>query len=282
MYNDKFQQRRQYLVSVHDDTMRRIDSDPEFKQAVAEGIENQVFIPHDKKIILPKAEDGKELKLRVSGLRTMEAAAPYVRDGKCVAVLNFASATTPGGGVKKGSSAQEECLCRVSTLLPCLDSEMPHRMFYNHHRKTRNPLHNDDIIYTRDVLVIKDDDYNLLDEPFYVDVITCAAPNLRENPSNGLNPDEGESVSISNAELLELHKSRARKILASAAYNEADVVILGAFGCGVFRNPPEVVASAYKTVVDEFRGYFDAIEFAVYCRPGDSRNYDVFKRVLGK
>ena len=143
-------------MSVHDDTMRRIDSDPEFKQAVAEGIENQVFIPHDNKIILPKAEDGKELKLRVSGLRTMEAAAPYVRDGKCVAVLNFASATTPGGGVKKGSSAQEECLCRVSTLLPCLDSEMPHRMFYNPHRKTRNPLHNDDIIYTREVLVIKD------------------------------------------------------------------------------------------------------------------------------
>ena len=155
-------------------------------------------------------------------------------------------------------------------------------MFYNPHRKTRNPLHNDDIIYTRDVLVIKDDDYNPLDEPFYVDVITCAAPNLRENPSNGLNPDEGDPDSISNAELLELHKSRARKILASAAYNEAEVVILGAFGCGVFRNPPEVVASAYKTVVDEFRGYFDAIEFAVYCRPGDSRNYDVFNRVLGK
>ena len=241
-----------------------------------------MFIPHDKKIVLPKSEDGKDLNLRVSGLRTMEAAAPYVRDGKCVAVLNFASATTPGGGVKKGSSAQEECLCRVSTLLPCLDSEMPHRMFYNPHRKTRNPLHNDDIIYTRDVLVIKDDDYNLLDEPFYVDVITCAAPNLRENPSNGLNPDEGKPASISNAKLLELHKSRARKILASAAYNEAEVVILGAFGCGVFRNPPEVVASAYKTVADEFRGYFDAIEFAVYCRPGDSRNFDVFRRVLGK
>ena len=281
MYDDKFQQRKQYLMSVHDDTMYRINNDPEFQQAVADSIENQVFIPHNKEITLPKETNGEDLELRVSGLRTMEAAAQYARNGKYVAVLNFASATTPGGGVKKGSSAQEECLCRVSTLLPCLDSEMPHRMFYNPHRKTKNALHNDDIIYTRDVLVIKDDDYNLLEEPFYVDVITCAAPNLRDNPSNSLNPDEGEAVKVGNAELLQLHKSRARKILAAAADNGVDVVILGAFGCGVFRNPPEIVASAYKAVVNEFRGCFDTVEFAVYCRPNDKRNYEVFKRTFG-
>ena len=114
-----------------------------------------------------------------------------------------------------------------------------------------------------------------------MNVITCAAPNLREKTSNRFNSGEGESVRISDADLLDLHLSRARKILAAAAVNEAEVVILGAFGCGAFHNPPEVVAAAYKTVLNEFQGYFDIIEFAVYCRPGDSRNYDVFKKVLG-
>ena len=282
MYNDKYQQRKQYLMSVFNDTMQRINSNPEYRHAVAEAIAGQEFLPHGEKIVLPEPASGKEMEVRVSGRRTLEAARSYVMDGKCVAVLNFASSTNPGGGVRKGSSAQEECLCRVSTLLPCLESEMPLRKFYNPHREARNPLHNDDIIYTRDVLVIKDDDYRLLDEPFRVNVITCAAPNLREKTSNRFNSGEGEVVRISDADLLDLHLSRARKILATAAVNEAEVVILGAFGCGAFHNPPEVVAAAYKTVLNEFHGYFDTIEFAVYCRPGDSRNYEVFKKTFEK
>ena len=280
MYNNSYQQRKQYLTSVYEDTMQRINNNPTYRQATDNAIAGQEFIPHKDKIVLPEPASGKETEVRVSGLRTLEAARPYVMEGKCVAVLNFASATNPGGGVKKGSSAQEECLCRVSTLLPCLESEMPLRKFYNPHRESRNPLHNDDIIYTPDVLVIKDDDYRLLDEPFRVNVITCAAPNLREKTSNRFNSGEGESVRISDADLLELHLSRARKILATAVVNEAEVVILGAFGCGAFHNPPEVVAAAYKTVVDEFRGYFGTIEFAVYCRPGDSWNFEIFKRVV--
>ena len=67
--------------------------------------------------------------------------------------------------------------------------------FYTPHRQNRNALHNDDIIYTPNVVVIKDDDHNLLAETFMVDVITCAAPNLREKPNNAYNSGDHSPIS---------------------------------------------------------------------------------------
>ena len=66
-----------------------------------------------------------------------------------------------------------------------------------------------------------------------------------------------------------------------AAAKGADVLVLGAFGCGAFQNNPEVVARAYKVAIQEFPKVFKKIEFAVFCPPGGSKNYDVFSKVLG-
>lgn len=63
--------------------------------------------------------------------------------------------------------------------------------------------------------------------------------------------------------------------------NNAEVVILGAFGCGAFQNKPEVVSRAAKEVITEYLHVFKTIEFAVYCSPRDDTNFRVFKRVLG-
>jgi len=78
-----------------------------------------------------------------------------------------------------------------------------------------------------------------------------------------------------------LHIKRMRRILDIAASRANEVVILGAYGCGAFRNPPQVVAEAMKQVVEEFWHGFKIIEFAVYCSPRDEQNYITFKRVLG-
>jgi uncharacterized protein (TIGR02452 family) len=152
--------------------------------------------------------------------------------------------------------------------------------FYTPHRRSGNPLHNDDIIFTPNVQVLKDDDYQPLEDPFAVDVITCAAPNLREQPANPYNPGDGDTKQISKDALYRLHVQRARRILMVAAQNEADVLILGAFGCGAFQNDPYVVARAYNDVLEEFSRHFQTIEFAVYCRPYDDSNYRAFKEII--
>ena len=219
----------------------------------------------------------------VSKKRSYAAASAYTN--KKVCVLNFASAANPGGGVVNGASAQEECLCRCSTLYWCLDTPEMWNKFYQPHRDSKNPIHNDDCIYTPDVIVCKTD----TDQPeemdekdwYSVDVISCAAPNLREKPSNTMNPMEGaKKVSITPKALLELHKKRMRRILDLAAKHQNEVVILGAFGCGAFQNDPNVVALAMKQVLPDYLHAFETIEFAVYCSPRDDSNYRTFQRTL--
>ena len=279
MLTNQYLIRKQQLASVFEDTMAQIKQSEEWMSAIDYSIHNQQFIPESAIISIsnvPKAD--KPANIIVSRLRSFEAAAQYI--GKRTAVLNFASATNPGGGVEKGASAQEECLCRVSTLYPCLADQKMRASFYTPHRKNGNTLHNDDIIYTPKVLIIKDDDHNMLATPFLVDVISCAAPNLREKPNNAYNSGDGNKVQISDNELLALHEKRARKIFASAIANGVEVLILGAFGCGAFQNDPHIVAQAYKNVLPDFAHYFHTIEFAIFCNAKNIENYQVFLSII--
>ena len=112
-----------------------------------------------------------------------------------------------------------------------------------------------------------------------VDVISCAAPNLRHRPGNTHNPEYGAQVSISSEALYELHLQRAKHIMHIAAANEVDALVLGAFGCGAFANDPKVVARAYEDALEDYAGYFRYIEFAVYCRGSETENYEAFREI---
>ena len=222
----------------------------------------------------------------VSDKRSFEAALVYAEKGLKVCVHNFASATNPGGGVAKGSNAQEEGLCRISTLYPCLADKKLWNAFYMPHRQMRNPLNNGDCIYTPDVVIFKSDDgkYNLLPQENWnqVNVITLAAPNLRTLPSNDYNPHNGDKViAIDNDELLAIHEKRMRRFMEIAKAEGNEVVILGAFGCGAFMNNPNVVVKAMKNISEEYKYDFKVIEFAVYCRPDHRENYEIFKKIIG-
>ena len=265
------------MISVYEDTKKRIESDDYLMSSVRQSIESQRFFSEEDDIALPEPPYDKVVQVAVSNLRSFEAAAKY-KDKK-VAVLNFACAVNPGGGVTIGAMGQEESLCRASTLSLCLDNPSAWEYYYTPNRNAHNLLHNDNIIYTKDVCIIKDDDYTPLSTPFFVDVITCAAPNLQEQPSKSFY--YGDPVLISLQDLLELHEKRARKIFSVAALNKVEVLILGAFGCGAFCNEPDIVAKAYRMVLQEYQYYFNIIEFAVYGSPSNQTNYLTFNKILG-
>ena len=273
-------------VEIFEDTKRLCETNERIKDALVRSVKNQKLILEGMELVsADKSRFTEESKIVVSTKRTFEAASGY-HESK-VAVHNFASATNPGGGVTRGSSAQEECLCRCSGLYFCLSVPEMMNGFYYPHRNAKNPINNADIIYTPDVTVFKTDTScpKLMNEKdwYDVDVITCAAPNLRERPSNRFNKDNGNwAAKVSDRELLEIHKKRLTRILDIAVLNGAEVVILGAFGCGAFQNKPEVVARAAKEVITDYRHAFKTIEFAVYCSPRDDTNFKIFKRVMGQ
>ena len=277
---------REENVQVFEDTKQKCQSDVSLRQAIAQANAAQrLILESDSETWKPPRRYMRPAQVMVSRKRTLEAASAYV--GRKVSVLNFASATNPGGGVTRGSSAQEEAICRCSTLYFSLIEQSMWKGFYTPHRAQRDPLHNDDCIYTPGVVVIKTDTATpqaLPPEDWYtVNVLTCAAPNLRERPSNPMNDGDGaRSVQIGKQELRQLHEKRMRRILSIAAAEGNEIMILGAFGCGAFRNPPEIVAEAMRTVIQEYRSFFEAVEFAVYCPPRDDSNYRVFERVLGR
>jgi len=183
--------------------------------------------------------------------------------------------------VAQGAQAQEESICRVTTLYFALSHPETAGKFYDHHwdlirRGFMDRRNTDDIIYTPFVMILRDDAgnermLNPMDQSV-ISVITCAAPDLRRT-------GDRSEYTPTRKELLRTLENRWRKILSVAASNKVDVLILGAFGCGVFANPPEIVVEAFNNVIPYFRNYFEIIEFAVYSPNGDSANYRAFKGI---
>ena len=278
--------RKEQNIAIFEDSMDWIGHEPALSDAVQKSIMHTVLYPAQQMPDLPEINSRSKTKVTVTPQRTFEAAQDLLirYPGSRAAVLNFASATNPGGGVTRGSSAQEEALCRCSTLYPCLTTTELDKGYYQFHRDLSDVRYTDACIYVPDIKIIKTDTDSpkRLPETRWqaVDVICCAAPNLREKPYNRMNPGEGRAIKVSNNELLDLHRQRARKILSVAAANNVDCLVLGAFGCGAFQNDPNIIAQAYRNIFPEFDGYFRVIRFAVYCPPHDRTNFDVFRRLL--
>ena len=244
---------RWQLVEEFQDTLKFCEEEPILREAVSSTNKRTRVYAVDFAEEVSVKKDGN---VRVESGRTLQAALRLHAEfpEKRIAVLNFAASGTPGGGVRGGSYAQEESICRCSTLYPSLLTKAALDGFYRYPHDWRA---SDTCVYSPDVVIVRDDSDLLCDrlrpEEFVkVDVITCAAPHVFRN------------VAVSYNDLLAIHVMRAKNIMRVCAYNGADILVTGAFGCGAFNNPPETVSKAWHEAMRSYGEKFDLVDFVVY------------------
>ncbi len=248
------------------DTQQQCEMLPELCEAVQNSRDRQFMVSQEDVVDLSATQEG-HTRYVTSVRRTFEAAKGY--KGKKVAVLNFANNHSVGGS-PFSAGAQEESLCRCSTLYSCLQAM--YRDFYLKHENEYtngiiDELGNDDLIYTPQVVVFKTDERTdpivprMMErsEWYTVDVITCAAPDLHHTFRK---PDCYE----------ELITRRIKKILDVAAKERVEVLILGAWGCGAFGNDIAVVAKAFYSLLENYG--FETVEFAL----GSTKHLEFFPK----
>ena len=229
----------------------------------------------DVKVITP--EEGEHLMLRpditgdtmcrfsVAAADSFEVARKYANS----CVLNFANAHKAGGGFMAGAKAQEEALCRTSTLYASISSETAKEM-YKYNNTHLSSVESDYMLYSPNVYVFRDEKCNLLPDIVKVSVITVPAPNRY-----------GAAMFASGKKIEETFIRRIRILLLVMAENGVRVPVLGAWGCGAFGNKPDEVSGYFRRVlVDEGYGkMFDEVCFAIYGSE-DGENISAFRKTF--
>lgn len=174
-------------------------------------------------------------------------------------MLNFANDRHPGGGVESGAAAQEESLFRRTnlhlTLLP-----------------TMYPIRDNEGIYTPAATIFRgseNSECKLLEKPWTGAFSTV--PGI-------YHPNVTTDNKLDARDAARLDK-KIRIILQMGAQHGHDVLVLGALGCGAWRNPPAHVAEIFRTVISDYNGAFKEIVFAIYDCKGSS-NFDEFVKVF--
>lgn len=280
---------RRLRVSVWESTLEFVEKGSYFanrkdvKLNLAEDMAgNTIF--YDKEVHIPSTApryDSTMVSVTVDD--SLNAAHKMVGEGKEPCVLNMANRQVPGGGVRTGAGAQEENLFRRSDYYRSLyrfDNKLAKEYKLIADTKNHYPMdRNFGGIYTDDVTIFRSDEkngYALLNHPFKVSMVAVAAINSPEVVDDRICP-----------ELVLPTINKIRTILRIAYLNGHHHLVLSAFGCGAFRNPPRHMAELFRQVLeeDEFKHRFCEIVFAILKRDEQvpsKGNYESFKAVFGE
>jgi uncharacterized protein (TIGR02452 family) len=203
--------------------------------------------------------------IQVVNETTLSAGRRLLDAGLNPVVLNFASATEPGGGFQRGARAQEEYLARSSCLYECI-RQSP---MYAFHRAHYDPLYSDYLVYSPRVPIIRDDNGKLRDSPYPISIITCAAVNAKE-----LEPGRLHEIGPAMARRIE-------RVLAAGLAHAHDSIVLGAWGCGAFGNDGhEIAALFYASLHERFAGAYGRVIFAIVDWSPEHRFIGPFEKVF--
>ena len=201
----------------------------------------------------PLADSGKKSDIAILNGGTLEVSNLLSKYYK-VAALNFADGKKPGGWPEYGCLTQEENICRCSNMYEALISDKCNKKYYQVNRNNdRDGLCTDTVIYLPNVTIFKDDRvYRELESPFKYDIITCPAPSCHLYPN----------------EALFIYDRRIEQIVLSAIKNNVECLVLGAWGCGAFRQDKILIARSFIAILNMYSGYFKSIVFAMKKTPG--------------
>lgn len=209
-------------------------------------------------------------KQRVANIATVQAILELHQAGaQRVGVLNFASAKNPGGGFLGGAMAQEESLAASSGLYGSL---LRHPAYYQANRANKSMMYSHHAIYSPEVVFFRDEQFQLLAEPVTASVLTLPAVNYGQVLLKGEDPEQAARVM----------KERMSLALSLFAREGHRVLVLGAYGCGVFRNDPYQVAKWWKELLGK-EGYgihFDEIIYAVLDRSKQAACISAFEEAF--
>lgn len=231
----------------------------------------EVFSPEDGRMLLdeniPQYFGEKLCEIDV----TCEDSFAAARRLENPLVMNFANAHSAGGGFRLGANAQEEALCRCSTLYASIASSQAGRM-YRYNNTHVSAVESDYMLLSPEVCVFRDEHCTLLEKPFTAAVITLPAPNRR-----------GAAMLAPKKLIAETMTRRIRIMLRIAAKHGYRDLVLGAWGCGAFGNSPEDVSGYFRNILidEEYGRCFDRVVFAIYGKP-DGRNVTAFRKTFGK
>ena len=270
---------RKKCADIFKDTYDKCEKLTVLRESIEQSIKlTKLYLEGHKFVLNNTAIKSKDYNIIITPDRTLEAVYKYyvLNDNKGkIGVLNFASAKHPGGGVLKGAKAQEESICRISTLYSCLNTEFLKDNYYSYHIEKKKE-YSDRIIYIPNVLVFKSDDNDfcqILDEKnwYNIDVISCAAHNQK-------------AYKVVYEKLKEINYNKIKAIIECAVENNIDNLILGAFGCGAFANDPKLVSKTFKKIlIDEnYYKYFENVHFAIFTTLNEKKNLDEFSQTFEK
>jgi uncharacterized protein (TIGR02452 family) len=215
----------------------------------------------------------EESKIVVVDRDCLKAAEEEIKNGaKKVAVLMFASPLEPGGAMEEGNNGQEEDLCRRSDIFGFMwdqshfiastsfynlvDLKEPHQVDPKYTAMVNNRM-----IHVPQVNIFrsgKNANYEMLEKPFEVGMLISPA---LDRPGYEKKNEKIHYKRIEDEE--QLCKLIMTQLKVSYEENY-DTVILGAFGCGAFCNPPELIAEFYKRLIEKyFKGAFKKVVFAI-------------------
>lgn len=204
-------------------------------------------------------------KVMVEGNDCLKAAERLVSEGYNPILLNFASAGHPGGGVETGARAQEETICRRSTLVRSIysfDDKYAARYGFTPADGDHYPIVSEfSAVYSPSVTVFREGiDCTLMENPFNLAVVTCAALNLNGKYPIRLTPDGHMPP-----EAIKITRNKIRTVFRIGLTYGHDSLVLGAFGCGAFHNPPAEIAHLFHEVMEEseFKDRFKLITFSI-------------------